>query len=46
MIKLVRNFDWTLDNAEKAWDAHNYNGLMHIENMWVHAQDRAGPNFL
>ncbi|TLD15741.1 uncharacterized protein PgNI_00132 [Pyricularia grisea] len=41
VFELVRNFDWTLENPEKAWVMHNYNGLMHIENMWVQVQERS-----
>ncbi|TLS20886.1 uncharacterized protein PpBr36_10754 [Pyricularia pennisetigena] len=41
IFELVRNFDWTLENPEKAWDAHNYNGLIHIENLWVQVQERS-----
>ncbi|TLD34238.1 hypothetical protein PspLS_01569 [Pyricularia sp. CBS 133598] len=41
IFEMVRNFDWTVENAEKAWDVHNYNGLMHIENLWVQVQERS-----
>ncbi|KAI6294413.1 hypothetical protein MCOR10_006195 [Pyricularia oryzae] len=41
IFELVRNFDWTVENPEKAWDLHNYNGLMHIENLWVQVQERS-----
>ena len=40
LIKLMRNFDWSLAKPEKPWRETNYMGIFIHDQMWVLVSER------
>jgi len=40
VVKLMRNFDWSLATPERPWKERNNMGIFTTSNMWVLATER------